>query len=305
VRLVRDAFSAALRAYRKLFLIVAPIYAAIILLSHTPVLPWIAAHMEPAMSAFALPGGAALVLVLGVTINIYAAIAACAGLSLSPGHATTLALMLGFTHNLLVEGTLLFKLTKRAPLWLAIRVAAGILAGIVFGPIFAKAWPGAEAIQGAAAAQHSLTYDLFVKGGKSMLQLFLILFPIVFLLGILEGVGALAKLRQPLKPVLRFLGFEEGAAEALIAGLFFGLVYGAGVILDRVQEEGLNEDQVSRLCLTLVLCHAIVEDTLLFAPVHAVLWPVVVIRVGVVFLALLAFRMLAPSRLAPARAPGG
>jgi hypothetical protein len=299
LNLVRHAFLGALRAYRRLFLIVAPIYAAIILLNHTPVLPWIAAHTEPAMSAFALPGGAALVLVLGVTINIYAAIAACAGLALSPGHATTLALMLGFTHNLLVEGALLFKLTRRAPLWLAIRIAAGILAGLVFGPIFAQAWPGVTAVAGAAAVKHALTYDLFVRGGTSMLQLFLILFPIVFLLEILQGIGALARLRQPIKPVLRFLGFEEGAAEALIAGLFFGLVYGAGVILDRVQEEGLNEDQVSRLCLTLVLCHAIVEDTLLFAPVHAVLWPVVVIRVGVVVLALLGYRLL----VRPAPAP--
>lgn len=302
MNLVRHAFVAALRAYRKLFVIVAPIYAAIILLSHTPVLPWIADHMQPAMGAFALPGGAALVLVLGVTINIYAAIAACAGLTLSPGHATTLALMLGFTHNLFVEGTLLFKLTRRAPLWLGIRIAAGILAGLVFGPIFAKAWPGAEAVAGAIQVKHSLAYDLFIKGGRSMLQLFFILFPIVFLLSILEGVGALAKLRHPLKPVLAFLGFEDKAAEALIAGLFFGLVYGAGVILDRVHEEGLNEDQVSRLCLTLVLCHAIVEDTLLFAPVHAVLWPVVVIRVGVVVVALLAFRLLARPALAAADA---
>jgi spore maturation protein SpmB len=230
------------------------------------------------------------VLVLGVMINIYAAIAACAGLALSPGHATTLALMLGFTHNLLVEGTLLFKLSRRAWLWLALRIAAGIAAGLVFGPQFAQAWPGVAQVTGTAPQAHTLAYDLFVGGGRSLLQLFLILFPIVFLLEILQGVGALAKLRQPIKPALRFLGFEEGASEALIAGLFFGLVYGAGVILDRVQEEGLSEDQVSRLCLTLVLCHAIVEDTLLFAPVHAVLWPPVVIRVAAAVAGLLLFR---------------
>ena len=291
--LVRRAFLGALRAYRRLFLIVAPIYVAIILLSHTPVLPWIAARMEPAMGAFGLPGGAALVLVLGFAINIYAGLAACAGLALSPGHATTLALILGFTHNLFVEGALLFRLSRRAWLWLAIRIAVGIVAGLVFGPIFAKAWPGAAAVEGVAAVPHTLAYDLFVKGGTSLLQLFLILFPIVFLLEILQGLGALAKLRRPLRPVLRFLGLEDGASEALLAGVFFGLVYGAGVILDRVQEEGLDEDQVGRLCLTFVLCHAIVEDTLLFAPVHAVLWPVVLIRVAVAALALLAFRLLA------------
>jgi hypothetical protein len=87
----------------------------------------------------------------------------------------------------------------------------------------------------------------------------------------------------------------------LIAGIFFGLVYGAGVIVNRVEDEGLQEDQVGRLCLTLVLCHAIVEDTLLFVPVGAVLWPVVAIRVGVVVLALLAFRVVArgPAPAAP------
>jgi hypothetical protein len=68
------------------------------------------------------------------------------------------------------------------------------------------------------------------------------------------------------------------------------VVYWAGVVLNRVQEEGLDESQVGRLCLTLVLCHAIVEDTLLFAPVHAVLWPPVVIRVAAAVAGLLLFR---------------
>ena len=303
MKLVGQAFVAALRAYRKLLFIVAPIYAGIILLSHTPVLPWIASHMEPAMGAFGLPGGAALALVLGVVINIYAAIAACAGLALSPGHATTLALMLGFTHNLLVEGPLIVKLSRKAWLWLAFRIAIGLVAGFVFGPIFAKAWPGTSTVEGAVAVPHSLAYDLVIKGGKSVLQLVLIVFPIVFLLTLLEGVGALAKLRHPLRPVLRFLGFEEGAAEALIAGLFFGLVYGAGVIIDRVHAEGLNADQVGRLCLLLVLCHAIVEDTLLFASVHAVLWPVVLIRVAVAVGALLAFRLLVRPSFTPVAVP--
>jgi hypothetical protein len=292
LRLVRHALLSALRAYRRLFLIVAPIYVVVTILRHTPVLPWIADHMAPAMGAFGLPGGAALVLVLGVIINIYAGIAACAGLGLSPGHATTLALMLGFAHNLLVESALLFKLSRRAALWIALRIAMAIVAGLVFGPIFARAWPGiAQAAATSAAAPTTLVHDLLWGGGKSLLQLFLILFPIVFLLEILQGLGALAKLRRPLGPLLKALGLEEGASEALLAGLFFGLVYGAGVILNRVQEEGLGENQVGRICLVLVLCHAIVEDTLLFAPVHAVLWPVVLLRVAAAVAGLLVLRV--------------
>ncbi|MEP7027699.1 MAG: nucleoside recognition domain-containing protein [Candidatus Eisenbacteria bacterium] len=278
--LVRHALTQALRAYARLFTIVAPIYAAITLLKHTPVLPWIAQHMAPAMGAFGLPGDAALVLVLGATINIYAAIAACAGIALTPGQATTLALMLGFAHNLMVESALVLKLSRRGWLWIALRITAGLVAGLALGPVLAHAWPGAATIAGGVpTVAHGVLYDLFVGGGKSLLFLFLILFPIVFLLEVLQGLGALARLRRPLKPVLAFLGFDERASEALIAGLFFGLVYGAGVILTRVEEEGLGEDQVGRLCLGLVLCHAIVEDTLLFAPVGAVVWPVVLVRV--------------------------
>jgi len=297
--LLWHAVRKALHAYARLFKIVAPIYVAIILLKHTPVLPWIAAHMAPVLGAFGLPGSAALVLVLGATINIYAAIAACAGLALTPGEATTIALMLGFTHNLLVESALILKLSRRGALWIAIRVAAAIGAGLVFGPMFARAWPGAIVIGGAAKAAPPILYDLFVNGGKSLLLLFAVLVPVVIALEVLQGMGALARLRAPIKPVLNLLGFDPRASEALIAGVFFGLVYGAGVIVNRVEDEGLEEDQVGRLCLTLVLCHAIVEDTVLFVPVGAVLWPVVAIRVAAVVAALLAFRLVGKG-LAPA-----
>jgi len=119
--------------------------------------------------------------------------------------------------------------------------------------------------------------------------------PIVVALDLLQAAGALARLRRVIRPALAALGVDERASEALLTGLFFGLVYGAGVILNRVQEEGLDEDQVGRLCLTLVLCHAIVEDTLLFVPLGAVLWPVVVIRVLVAAGGLLTLRALAPA----------
>jgi len=300
---LRHAVTAALKAYWKLLRMVLPVYVAVILLKHSPVLGWIVSAMAPLMHGFGLPGSAALVLTLGATINIYAAIAACAGLAFTAGQATTLALMLGFTHNLFVEGTLLFALSRRAPLWIAVRIAAGVLAGLVLGPVFARAWPTVPAGIAAlhAAADVPLWRELTFGAARYLGQMFLILVPIVVLLELLQAMGALARLRQFIRPALGLLGIDERASEALLAGLFFGLVYGAGVILNRVQEEGLGEDQVGRLCLTLVLCHAIVEDTLLFAPVGAVLWPVVVVRIAVAAGGLLVFRLAAAREAVPAR----
>ena len=89
------------------------------------------------------------------------------------------------------------------------------------------------------------------------------------------------RLRAPLRPFTRLLGLEERSSEAFIAGLLFGLVYGAGVILQRVQSDGVSKEQVDRIALLLGLMHAIVEDTLLFVPFGAHAWPVVIIRVAV------------------------
>ncbi len=296
--LLRHALFKALKAYLKVVRMVLPVYAAVIVLKHSPVLPWVVSLTAPTMHAFGLPGAAALVLALGASINIYAALGACAGLAFTSGQATTLALMLGFTHNLFVEGTLLIALSRRAALWIGIRIAAGTLAGLLLGPVFDRAWPGVPAGLAAlhAAASMPLWKELVFGAAHSLGQMFLILVPIVVALEVLQGVGALARLRQFVRPALHALGMDERASEALLTGLFFGLVYGAGVILDRVQEEGLDEDQVGRLCLTLVLCHAIVEDTLLFAPIGAALWPVVAVRVIVAAGALLAFRALVPQR---------
>jgi spore maturation protein SpmB len=305
----RHALVAALRAYLRIATVVLPTYVAVVLFKHSPLLPWTVERMAPLMSAFGLPGEAALVLVLGMSINIYAAIAACAGLALTAGQATTIALVLGFAHNLFVESAVLLRLTPRGPVWIALRIAAGVVAGLVFGPWFAALLPGAALAtpggpSGPGAGAPTLAHDLVVGGARSMLLIALVSIPIVFALEVARLHGLLARLRRPLAPVVRALGIDERGTEALLAGLFFGMVYGAGVIVSRIEEEGLPRPQVDRICIALVLCHAIIEDTLLFAPVGAVLWPVALVRVAVATGALFALRAARPVREAPSPTPG-
>ena len=300
----RAAFVAALRAWATIASVVLPTYFAVILFKHSPLLPWTVERTAPLMAAFGLPGEAALVLVLGMTLNIYAAIAACAGLTLSTGQATTIALVLGFAHNLFVEGALLLRLTPLGGVWIVLRIAAGLAAGLVFGPWFATLLPEAAlGSVGATVATPSLAHDLLVGGVRSLLLIALVSIPIVFALEMARQGGVLARLRRPLTPAVRALGIDERGTEALLAGLFFGMVYGAGVIVSRIEEEGLPRPQVDRICIALVLCHAIVEDTLLFAPVGAVLWPVALVRIVIAALELLLLRGVGRAP-APTEAPG-
>jgi hypothetical protein len=282
------ALLAALRSFWKVIVIVFPVTVVVVLLQHSPVLPWIVEHLAPWMGHFGLPGSAALPLVFGMLVNIYAALVAAAGLGMTAGEMTTLALVLGFAHNLLVEGSLLVHLTKRGLLWILVRIVIAALAGFTLGPLFAAWWPevpihaagqAAEAAAAAPATWLELVRLVLLRGGTAALQLFVILLPIVFLLQLLDAYGFLAKLRVFFRPFTRLLGLEERSSEAFLAGLFFGLVYGAGVILERVKTDGVPPSQVDRIALLLGLMHAIVEDTLLFVPFGAHGWPVVIVRV--------------------------
>jgi hypothetical protein len=74
-----------------------------------------------------------LPIILGVFVSLYAALAAMVGIGLSPAEITTLALMLGLCHNLIVEGAILFRLRANPLVWTVVRLVMAVVAGLVFG----------------------------------------------------------------------------------------------------------------------------------------------------------------------------
>lgn len=115
--------------------IVVPIYFLITFLKHTPVLDVISSLFAPFMVIFGLPGEAAIVLVLGNTVNLYAAIGAMASLSLTVREMTILSIMLSFCHSLLVETALVKKIGLSVTKVIAIRAGLAIISGLAFNLI--------------------------------------------------------------------------------------------------------------------------------------------------------------------------
>ena len=107
-----------------------PVYVAVSLLGATPALGWVARACEPLMGLFGLPGEAAMVLVVGNALNLYAAIGAMKALSLTHAQVTILALMLSFSHNLFVETALCRKLGLSIPLVVGVRLLLAVAAGL-------------------------------------------------------------------------------------------------------------------------------------------------------------------------------
>jgi hypothetical protein len=63
-----------------------------------------------------------------------------------------------------------------------------------------------------------------------------------------------------------------------MTGIFFGLAYGAGVLIAEARAGHVDKDSLVRLNLSLGISHSLIEDTALFVAIGASLFWVLVPR---------------------------
>jgi hypothetical protein len=83
------------------------------------------------MSVLGLPGEAAVPLVVGYVLNIYAAVGAMEALSLSSTQITVLAVAMLIGHNLIVEGAVLYRAGMNGLAFGVLRALVGLAAAAV------------------------------------------------------------------------------------------------------------------------------------------------------------------------------
>jgi hypothetical protein len=81
----------------------------------------------------------------------------------------------------------------------------------------------------------------------------------------LKDSGLLGKVSQWLAPLLSPLRLPGDAGLPVAAGLAVGLTYGAGVILQTAEEGKLNRSELTVTAVFLGICHALIEETILFS----------------------------------------
>ncbi|MEW8979493.1 MAG: nucleoside recognition domain-containing protein [Symbiobacterium sp.] len=86
---------------------------------------------------------------------------------------------------------------------------------------------------------------------------------------LLKDSGWLPRVARHAVPALRPLRLPADAAVPMVAGLGIGLTYGAGVLLQTAREGRLSRNELTVMCVFLGVCHAIVEETVLFTAVGA------------------------------------
>lgn len=66
-----------------------------------------------------------------------------------------------------------------------------------------------------------------------------------------------------------FMGISEKGLVPLITGVIIGLTYGAGVIIHAIRSSKMGKEETFLVLLFISVCHAIIEDTLIFVVIGA------------------------------------
>lgn len=264
--------------------VMVPTMIAVHLLKAFGILDFLAEVTSPLMGFLRLPGEAALVLITGGLVNIYAAIAVAVNIPLSSGQMTVLAIMVLIAHNLVVETAVQSRAGTPAPIMLTARIGASLIAGFLFSRLVAGGGPLLVPASGQNA--QGGWQEILAGNVLSLVKIALVILGLMMVVELLREFGIMDHLTRLLEKPMTFLGMDHGSAFVVAVGLLLGLAYGAGLIIEEAQRSRIGRKEILATNLFLGTNHALIEDSLIFAAVGAHLGWIILGRLvfGIVFL---------------------
>lgn len=131
LRAIKDGFIKAIKTTVTLMKVVLPVYALVVVLKNSQIMPFLIGIFEPAMGLFNLPGEAAVPVITGIFTDEYGAIAVCAQFDFNTAEITTIAMIGLVCHSLPVEFALSRQIGLPGGKFVLYRLAAAVLTGIL------------------------------------------------------------------------------------------------------------------------------------------------------------------------------
>lgn len=281
----RAGLASGLRTTWELGKIIFPVTVAVSVLQYTALYDALLAGLTPVMALIGLPDEAAIPLVLGNLLNLYAAIGAILTMELTVKQVFILALMLSFSHSLPVEAAVCRRIGVSVALVVGFRVALAVAAAVAVNTLWSGGGQTARyGIVPAPEAEPSGWAEISLSALQSatagIIQLALIVVPVMVMIQALKDLGALERFAGWMRPLMRPLGIAPRGAVTMAGGLVFGLAFGAGVILEQAREQKFTRREITLIILFLCACHAVIEDTLIFIPLGINVLPLLLIRLA-------------------------
>jgi spore maturation protein SpmB len=130
---IKIGFFKAIKTVIMLLRIVLPVYALVVVVRYSPLMPFLQDTFAPAMGLFGLPGDAIIPIVTGAFTDEYGAIAVMNQLVLTSAQVTTIAIMVMMAHTIPVEAAIAQKVGLNWGKFTIFRIAMAILSGLLVG----------------------------------------------------------------------------------------------------------------------------------------------------------------------------
>jgi len=96
--------------------------------------------------------------------------------------------------------------------------------------------------------------------------------PLMIVLEIARENKILDNINHIISRPFKHLGLTEHGAFPVVVAMIFGLTFGSGVILANIREGKLSSQEITIVGTFMAICHALVEDTLIFMVIGVPLW---------------------------------
>jgi hypothetical protein len=224
-------------------------------------------YFQPAMNFFNLPPEAVFPIVSGILINIYAVIAILTTVSFSLGQMTLIAIFALVAHNMIIEGIIQHRSGTNFVKASLLRIVTAIVLVFIVSRFFGDAVQSIDMTAAATTQPFFLTMlrSWSVDTVVLLTKIFGIIMFIMILLQISKSMGWIEKVNRFIRALTRVLGFSSSLSTGYVAGIIFGLMYGAAVIIEEAKKENIDRQELKYLQASLGINHSLIEDPILFA----------------------------------------
>lgn len=270
---VQNSLKTSLKSSWTILKLIVPIYILADILFYYDLLSHITFIFKPLVALLGLPQEAALAIVSGLFLNLYAAIAFAAPLGLGAKEWTVLAVFLGIAHALLVETEIMKRLGLSRIYSICLRLGVGLLVGGLTSTL-PQSWFTHELSQETVLPNQSIYHSLVDLLQNSLyeslslsIKVIALVTMLIFFLDFIKSLPIIEKHSQKVNS-----GFS------ILVGVILGITYGAGILIAEYEKGILQKREVLFIGTYLMICHAIIEDTLLFVIFGANPWLIVGLR---------------------------
>ena len=267
----KQTFHTSLKSIWIILKLIIPIYIIADILFYYNILEYVAFIVEPITTTIGLPAEASLSIISGMFLNVYASIAFAAPLDLTIHQWTILAVFVGICHSLIVEGVIMKKIGLSNTYSYSLRVIVAFIVAMITS-FMPSSWFSPTITDESFTKIHydtigEVLYNSIINSAVLSVKVIILITLLIFIMDFIKSRKFIEESKK-----------NVSKSFSLSVGVILGITYGAGILIKEVESGKISKNDIFYIGTFLMICHAIIEDTLLFVIFGADFTAVIIIR---------------------------